>query len=108
MSKRIRVSVVLVQDQVTHIQWALLGIVVRDSVVRSKEPPPADVLDRVRDRRIRPWRSNNPEQVLDTYRGAEVERVSPSSKHRRNSESQLAKSMDAVIHNRLDQTWSNN
>ena len=102
MSKRKRAVVVLVLDQVTHVHWALPGILVRDGEVRSKKPPPADVLVRERDKWIRSWCSNDAEQVLETCRGADVEWESPSSNHRWNLDSQLAKSVDAVIHN-----WSN-
>ncbi len=52
MSQGIRVHVVLVLDQVSEIRSRLPRVVVRDGEVRSKEPPPADVQQRVRDRRI--------------------------------------------------------
>ncbi len=44
-------------------------------------------------------RRRTAKQILETCRGANVEWESPSSNHRWNSDSQLAKSVDAVIHN---------
>ena len=88
-SKWIRAAVVLVLDQVSEVLRRLPRVVVRDGEVRSKEPPLADVLDLVRYRWIRSWCSNDPEQVLETCRGVGIELESPSSKHRRNSDSKL-------------------
>ena len=54
------------------------------------------------------WRSYNPQQVLETYKGAVVVRISPSSKHWWDSDSKLAETMDAVIHDWLNQARRQN